>query len=417
MLDDDVRAFLRDQVLTRFLRYVQIDTTSDETSTAKPSTACQWDLLRLLEAECRELGLTDVATGDAGYVYATLPARAGASGPAIGWLAHVDTSPDQPGDGVVPVVHARWDGSPIGFAEDPQLTLRIADCPSLSDVTGDDIVTASGRTLLGADDKAGIAEILAAVAALQQFPELPHGELRICFTSDEEVGRGIEDIDLGRLPRACYTVDGGLPGLLQWECFDAWKAVVTLQGVGVHPGSATDRMVNAATAAARLVVSLPADQTPERTSGREGFLHVSDVVADCERAEIRLIARDFDPEVNRARLTLLEQAVDALRDETPGLRAEVALTHQYQNMREGVLAAPEILEHARGALTDLGLTPVETPIRGGTDGSLLTAAGHPTPNLFCGGQLGHSRREWIAVGAMTQAAEMLLHLARRWSTA
>jgi len=359
--------------------------------------------------------MTDVKLGDGGYVYATLPARDGVSGPAFGLLSHVDTSPEQPGENVVPVVHAAWDGQPIRFADDPALVLSIEDCDTLEAFVGDDIITASGQTLLGADDKAGIAEILAAVAALQRFTELPHGEIRVCFTSDEEVGRGVEGIDLDWLPDGSYTVDGGLPGHLEWECFDAWGVTLSFTGVGVHPGSAKDRLVNATTAASRLIAALPPEQTPERTDARDGFLYVYQFEGGCETATVKLIVRDFERARNQQRIATIEQLAKQAERETPGLQVVCAVRHQYPNMREVIDRSPEVIARARQAIEDCGIQPITEQIRGGTDGSVLSIHGKAAPNLFCGGQLAHSRREWIARSAMVQAAEMLLHLARRWS--
>lgn len=413
MIDQAIEAFLMEDVLARFVRYARVYTTSLETSTTRPTTARQLDLLRLLEGECRTLGLVDIALDPKGYLYATLPARASAGGIPFALLAHVDTSPEQPGDGVEPVLHADWDGSPIRFPKDPALVLSIEDCPALASFVRDVVVTAAGDTLLGADDKAGVAEIMAAVAALVRFPSLPHGEIRLVFTTDEEVGRGVLDIDLERLPLHCYTVDGGLPGELEAECFDAWGVALTFTGVGVHPGSAKDRLVNASTAAARFVAAIPRDESPERTEHRAGFYYVYDVAAGCEKATVKLIVRDFEPAENARRLAHLATLARAVERDTPGLRVELETRHQYPNMREVVERHPQVMELARAAYRDAGLVPIEKPIRGGTDGSLLSQRGRPTPNLFTGGQLGHSRREWVARGAMVAASKMLIHLARR----
>lgn len=415
MFDTATRDFVRQDVLARFLRYVRIHTTSDERSRTKPSTPGQWDLLRLLEAECHALGLDDVHLSTAGAVYATLPARAGATGAPFGLLAHVDTSPEQPGAGVDPQCHAAWDGAPIRFPRDPDLVLTIDDSPELATCRGDTIITAAGDTLLGADDKAGVAEILAAVAALRRFPALPHGEVRICFTSDEEIGRGTEGLELERLPRCCYTIDGGTVGELEAECFDAWKATLDFKGVGVHPAVAYGKMVHAAAAAGRLVAALPRAESPECTREREGFFYLTRLEGGCETARVELILRDFERERNQARRALLEELCARVQEDTPGLRIEIDFREQYRNMREGIARHPELLERARAALRDAGIAPREHPIRGGTDGSLLTQLGHPTPNLFTGGQLAHSRREWVALGSLCAASETIIHLARHWA--
>jgi tripeptide aminopeptidase len=412
-----VAALLTTELLNRFERYVRIFTTSGEDAPSKPSTARQLDLLRLLADECRALKLCDVdLDSDAGFLYATLPAQpAYATAEPFALLAHVDTSPEQPGAGVEPVRHLAWNGEPITFRDDPTLTLSLADSPELERHLGDTIITAAGRTLLGADNKAGVAEIMCAVAALQRYPELPHGEIRLVFTTDEEVGHGVQGIDLKRLPPCCYTVDGGEVGELQAECFDAWAATITLVGKGVHPGTAKNRLVNAVTAAARLIASLPREETPERTAGREGFFYVYDLQGTVERADIKLIVRDFDAKRNANRLARLTDRVHALERETPGLLCEINTRQQYTNMAVGIATAPQTMSRARAAYRDTGIVPIEKPIRGGTDGSQLTALGHPTPNLFTGGHLYHSRKEWVALGGMVQAATMLLHLARRWT--
>jgi len=415
MITDRIHAFVLKDVLGRFLRYVQVHTTSDDESTTIPSTRRQFDLLRMLADELRELGLDEVELTDNGFVYATLPARTGGQAPGFGLLAHVDTSPDQPGDGVKPVRHENWDGSPITFADDPELTLSVDDSEELRDCIGETIITASGRTLLGADDKAGVAEIMTAVAVWSKFPELPHGEVRICFTGDEEIGRGTEGLDFDRLPKFCYTVDGGPPGELEDECFDAWRARVHIKGIGVHPGFAKDKMINAARLASQYVAELPVDESPERTEGREGFFHITHLKGDCENAEIDMIIRDFEESRNRQRIELLETLKARFEARHPGCVITIDTQHQYHNMGEILRQNPEVLDKAERAIVDAGLTVNRKSIRGGTDGSALCQKGHPTPNLFAGGILFHSRREWIAESALTKAVETILHLARYWA--
>ncbi|MEM7050627.1 MAG: peptidase T [Acidobacteriota bacterium] len=415
MISPQIRQFLARDVEARFLRYVQVHTTSDPRSLAVPSTRVQMDLLRILADELREIGLVDVELAAAGFVYATLPASDGAGGQSFGLLAHVDTSPDQPGEGVEPICHRQWDGSPIRFPKDSNLELTVADSPDLAHFRGDTIITAAGDTLLGADDKAGVAEIMTAIAALQRFPQLPHGEIRLCFTSDEEIGRGIEGIDLSRLPTSCYTLDGSFPGELEDECFDAWRVTLAVRGVGVHPGYAKDRMINAAAVAARLVSQLPADETPERTAERQGFYHLGRIEGGNEEATVHLLVRDFEIEENERRIAYLRQLASSFEVRYPGLGIHVEVTHQYQNMRDVLSRHRLIVERAEGAIGDTGLEVRRKAIRGGTDGSLLTAQGHPTPNIFAGGLLFHSRREWIASSSLAKAAETILHLARRWA--
>ncbi|MCA8959042.1 MAG: peptidase T [Planctomycetes bacterium] len=415
MISADIRDFARAQARERFLRYVEIHTTSDETSKTHPSTARQWDLLRLLADECRELGLIDVHLGMTGYVYATLPASDGVSAEPFGLVAHVDTSPEQPGKGVTPRCHENWDGSPIHFPEDPALTLTVEDSPELAHFVGDTIITASGRTLLGADDKAGVAEIMAAVATLVEFPDLRHGEIRVCFTSDEEIGRGTEGIELDRLPKYCYTMDGGFQGELETECFDAWRADLTFHGVGVHPGTAKGVMVHAGHLMARYLAELPENETPERTDGRDGFFYLVELEGTVDQARASLILRDFEAEKNAERRERLQRLADAYRDRHPRLRIELEFREQYRNMRDILAACPEVVERAHLAIADTGLEVLRHPIRGGTDGSVLSQLGHPTPNIFAGGLMFHSKREWIAESALARATETILHLARRWA--
>ncbi|MEM7480930.1 MAG: peptidase T [Acidobacteriota bacterium] len=415
-LATEVRELLARESLERFLRYVQVHTTSDPESDSVPSTARQMNLLRLLADELRQLGVEHVDLVEKGFVYATLPARSGdEKADPFALLAHVDTSPDQPGDGVRPVLHTEWDSSPITFADDPELTLTVEDSPTLAQFDGETIITASGRTLLGADDKAGLAEIMAAVAAFQRFPNLPHGEIRIVFTSDEEIGRGALGIDLDRLPRYGYTVDGSLPGELEDECFDAWRVEIALQGVGVHPGYAKDKMINAARLAGRFAAELPAEESPERTEGREGFYHLGHIQGDHENASLRLIVRDFEQAENERRIAWLKNLAADFEKRYPGAKVEVTASHTYQNMRDILRQHPQVVERATAAIEDTGLPVLRRAIRGGTDGSHLTAQGHPTANLYAGGQLFHSRREWIAASALAQASETLVHLARRWT--
>ncbi len=415
MLSDEILNFLRDDARERFLKYVLIDTTSDEKNETSPSTERQWDLLRLLEKEMKEIGLADVELDEHGLVYGTLPAMNGVNSPAFGLLAHVDTSPDQPGDKVKPQIHRNWDGSPITFPEDSKMTLTVDDCPELRHFVGETIITASGRTLLGADNKAGVAEIMASMAAFLKFTELPHGEIRVCFTPDEEIGRGTVKINLDKLPKFCYTLDGGYPGELEDENFDAWRADIKFKGIGVHPGYAKDKMINAAAVCARFIAAFPEWQTPERTEHREGFYHVISVKGDFENAQIYMIIRDFEEENNQVRIDYLKSLISTFEKRYPGLEITLDLTHQYQNMRDIVRETPEVVDLAHKAIEDAGLAVIRKSIRGGTDGARLSQLGHPTPNVFAGGLMFHSRREWIAESSLMKGAETVIHLARYWS--
>jgi len=415
MISDDLRQFILEDVRERFLRYVQVYTTSDETNDSTPSSDRQWDLLRMLESELNELGLKDVSLSKHGYVYATLPARNGNSAETFALLAHVDTSPDQPGDNVKPRRIENYDGGKITYPDDPELTLTVKDCPELAQFKGDTIITASGRTLLGADDKAGVAEIMAAMAAFQKYPELPHGEIRVCFTPDEEIGRGTIKIDTDKLPKFCYTLDGGFPGELEDENFDAWRVDLKIKGIGVHPGYAKDKMINAAGVAGRFIAALPEWKTPEHTEKREGFIHVVSVNGDFENAAVTMIIRDFVQENNEETIDYIKSLIGVFEKRYPGLEIESKVSHQYQNMYDIVKKTPEIVELADKAMRDAGVEPIRKSIRGGTDGARLTQLGHPTPNIFAGGLLFHSRREWVAESSLVKAVETVLYLAKRWT--
>jgi len=410
MLSTDILSFIKHDVLERFTRYVSVSTGSDPLSTEKPSTARQHDLLKVLASELTQLRLVDITHTPNGFVYATLPGSEGYI--PFGLMAHVDTSPDQEGEGVAPLVRERYNGGALRFPDDPELTLSPEDSPQLRDFIGDTIITASGKTLLGADDKAGVAEIMTALAVLHRFPDLPHGTIEVCFTSDEEVGRGVDGIDTARLPAHIYTMDGGYPGELQTECFDAYSVTVKILGRGVHPGYAYGKMINAALVVNKFISALPERERPETTRSREGFFHISEIEANNERAEIRMIVRDFENSQNLKRIQHLHELAAKLEGEHPGAVIELAVVHQYENMRETLAQHPEIVERAVRAIEDAGVTVRRHPIRGGTDGSRLTAMGYPSPNIFAGGMMFHSRREWIALSGLSQAVQTILHLDR-----
>ena len=403
-------------LLERFLRYVRVDTQSARDREQSPSTPGQLELATMLVAELRELGLDDAGVDEHGYVMATLPASVDGDAPVVGLLAHLDVSPDAPGAGVEPIVHTVYDGGRIelprgGTALDPQ------DMPGLADRAGHDIVTSSGDTLLGADDKAGMAEIMAAVAHLAAHPELPRPTLRIAFTPDEEVGEGASLFDIERFGADCaYTLDGSEPGELQDETFNAAEVRLTIEGVDAHPGWATGKLVNAARLAARIVAALPSDTlTPETTSGREGFVHPYLVEATATHAEVRAIARDFEEDGLAAHVELVRRTAEEVVASEPRARLEVEVIEQYPNMRRHLEAAPQVVEAALRAIRAEGFEPVREPIRGGTDGALLSARGLPTPNLFTGGHEYHSVREWASVQEMAAAAATIVRLAGEWA--
>jgi len=404
-------------VLDRFLRYVRYDTQANESSTTYPSTPGQLVLLDDLAQELRDLGASDVVRDGFGYVTATIPATTAKRGvPTIGFIAHVDTSPEMSGVDVTPLVHRRYDGSDIHLPDDAGAVLRPSEIPALAARIGDDIVTASGTTLLGADNKAGVAEIMTAAAYLLAHPDIPHGPIRIGFTPDEEVGRGTLHFDVAAFgARYAYTLDGGSRGELEWESFSANALTVTFVGRNTHPGYAKGRMVNSIKAAAAFIDRLPADRlSPETTDGYQGFVHPYAISASVERTSVRFLVRDFDTAgLGRyeAQVTALAHAVAA---GFPGGRVEITSEEQYRNMRAVLEHHPAVVAHAREAMRRAGIEAIEKPIRGGTDGSKLSFMGLPTPNLFAGEHNFHSRLEWVSVQDMEQAVEVIVHLAQVW---
>jgi tripeptide aminopeptidase len=403
-------------VLDRFLRYVTIDTRADESSTTCPSAPGQLVLQQMLADELRAIGVADVEVDGNGYLMATVPATPGCDAPAIGFLAHVDTSPEMSGTDVKPLVHRAWDGRDIVLPDDPTAVLRAADYPDLAAQIGNDIVTASGTTLLGADDKAGVAAIVAAAAHLVEHPDIPHGPIRIAFTPDEEIGRGADRFDVARFGAVCaYTLDGGSQGELEFESFSADVMRVTFAGFNTHPGYAQGRMINAIKAAARFVDRLPQGRlSPETTAGYDGYVHPYQLDASVDRTSVRVLLRDFVTSRLREQQALIEAlAADVAAD--TGTRVEIEVKEQYRNMREVLDAHPEVVERARDAIRAAGFTPIEKPIRGGTDGSRLSFMGLPTPNLFAGEHNFHSRLEWTSRQDLESAVAVVVELARRWS--
>jgi tripeptide aminopeptidase len=407
-------------VLDRFLRYVQYDTQSDEQSTTYPSTEKQLVLLRDLAAELRAFGLTDASIDQHGYVTAMIPATTGKPNvPTIGFIAHVDTSPEMSGAGVKPIVHRTYDGRDLVLPDDPNAALRARDIPELADHIGHDIVTASGTTLLGADDKAGVAEIMTAAAYLAAHPEIPHGPVRIAFTPDEEIGRGTKHFDVAAFGAVCaYTLDGGPRGEIEFESFSADAMTVTFHGFNTHPGYAKGRMVNAIKIAAAFIAALPQDSlSPETTGGYDGFVHPYVVQASVDRTSVKLIVRDFVTAALEDKETLLTELAERVTARFAGARVEIAIEEQYRNMREILDGHPHVVEHAREAIRRAGLEPRSKPIRGGTDGSRLSFMGLPTPNLFAGEHNFHSRLEWVAVQDMEKAVEVIVNLCQVWAGA
>jgi tripeptide aminopeptidase len=396
----------------RLIRYAAIDSQSDETSASAPSTAIQWNMARLLEAELTAMGAADVRVTEYGTVLATIPGTA--PGPTIGFLAHVDTAPQFNATGVKPRVIRRYNGGAISFPDNAALSLSPEEFPYLAQKIGHDIITASGTTLLGADDKAGVAILMTAAKALLAS-DVPRGPIRLAFTPDEEIGRGVDK----RLPAdlGCdfaFTFDGGAVGEIEYESFSADGAVVTIEGVSIHPGLAKGKMVNALHLAAKLIATLPqATMTPEVTDGREGFIHVYDLKGSSAEATIKFILRDFERDGLAAKGALLQATVDAIAAGEPRATLTCTIKPQYRNMRYWLENDMTPVTLARDAARELGIEPVSVPIRGGTDGSRLTEMGVPCPNLFTGMQNIHGPLEWVSVQDMAQATQLCLGIVAR----
>ena len=406
---------LAPDLLERFVRYVQVDTQAHRDRERSPSTPGQLELGRMLVAELLELGLDNAELDEHGYVYATLPATVEGA-PVIGLIAHMDTSPDAPGAGVTPIVHRDYNGGVIELPRD-RTRLDPASMPALAAKRGHDIVTASGDTRLGADDKAGVAAIMAGVRHLAGHPELPRPTLRIGFTPDEEIGEGATLFDLERFSARCaYTLDGSEIGELQDESFTAVEVTLTIRGVDIHPGFATGKLVSALRLAARIVAELPSDRlTPDTSSGREGFIHPYELTASPALAQIRAIVRDFDEDELDSHVELLRATAHRVIEAAPGAQLAVGVRRQYRNMREYLDRDPDVIAAAEEAIRAEGIEPIREPIRGGTDGSRLSEMGLPTPNIFDGGHEYHSVREWASVQEMAAAAAVVVHLAGAWS--
>lgn len=404
-------------MIERFCRYVQIDTQSAEHADCYPSTAKQLDLCRLLCQELGEMGLTDAEVTEHGYVLATLPANTARRVPVLGFLAHVDTSPEVSGAGVVPVIHRKYQGGTLVLPGDPTLAITEADNPDLAACRGHDIITSDGTTLLGADNKAGVAEIMTAVRYLLDHPEVVHGQIRIGFTVDEEVGTGTQHFEVARFGADyAYTIDGGTAGEIEDETFCADSVTVTLRGINIHPGYARGRMLNSMRVAAELVALLPADRmTPETTSGREGYIHLHDLRGSVETTELKYLIRDFTIEGLEEKEEMLRLFLAMLKLKYPRLEYEVAVKESYRNMKYILDRHPQVTDYAVEAIARAGLTPRRSLIRGGTDGARLSYMGLPTPNIFTGGHNFHSKTEWISAQDMAGAVATIIHLAAIWA--
>ncbi len=399
----------------RFVRYARIDTTSDEASPTTPSTERQFDLLKLLVDELNEIGAQDVTLTDYGAVLATIPPTMATAAPTVAFLAHVDTSQAYSGANVEPIVHRNYDGGEIVLPKGGQ-TLSPEQFPYLATKVGDDVITASGNTLLGADDKAGIAIIMAMARHLLQHPEIAHGPIRICFTPDEEIGRGVHpDLPADLQADIAYTLDGAVLGEVVYETFSADKATVKIEGVSAHPGQAKDVLVNALHLAAKIVMTLPhVTRTPEVTSGRQGFIFVYQMSGNAAEAELHFILRDFEREGLAAHGALIQQVCATVQATEPRARIACEITPQYRNMRYWLEEDMRPVDLAREACRAVGIEPVSPPTRGGTDGSRLTELGVPTPNLFTGMQNFHGPLEWVSLQDMARATGMCVKLAELW---
>ncbi|MDP3690097.1 MAG: peptidase T [Bradyrhizobium sp.] len=400
-------------VTERFLRYVAIDTQSDPTSPTCPSTEKQKDLGRLLAGELQAMGLADAHLDAHGYVYATIPANTDRQVPVICFCSHMDTSPDCTGKDVRPQIVRNYRGGDIVLPGDPTQVIRAAEHPALKDQIGHDIVTSDGTTLLGADNKAGLAEIMDAALFLVNNPQIRHGAIKILFTPDEEIGRGVDRADLKKLGADfAYTMDGETAGNIEDETFSADGATITIEGVSTHPGFAKGRMEHAIKIAAAIIERLPKDTcSPETTEGRQGFLHPIGISGALEQATIGFIVRDFTDAGLKAKEALLENIVQDVMKDYPHSTYRLEIKPQYRNMKQVIDRHPEIIDNAMEAIRRTGLTPVRTSIRGGTDGSRLSFMGLPCPNIFAGEHAFHSRLEWVSVQDMEKAAQTIVHLA------
>ncbi|MET0708428.1 MAG: peptidase T [Tardiphaga sp.] len=403
-------------VLQRFLRYVVIDTQSDPASPTCPSTEKQKDLGRILERELREIGLGDAHLDEHGYVYATIPATSAKNVPVICFCSHMDTSPDCTGANVKPQIVQNYQGGDIVLPGDAAQVIRVKDNPALADQIGHDVVTSDGTTLLGADNKAGLAEIMDAARFLMANPQIPHGTIKILFTPDEEIGRGVDKVDLTKLGADfAYTMDGETAGHIEDETFSADGAVVTIEGVSAHPGFAKGKMEHAIKIAAAIVERLPKDTcSPETTEGKQGFLHPIGISGALEKATLSFIVRDFTDEGLADKAALLQRIVDEVMTAYPHSAATLSIKPQYRNMKQVIDRHPHIVDYAMEAIRRTGLVPVRSSIRGGTDGSRLSFMGLPCPNIFAGEHAFHGRTEWVSRQDMEKAMQTIVHLAMIW---
>jgi tripeptide aminopeptidase len=406
---------MTDTVLDRFLRYVVIDTQSDSASSTQPSTMKQKDLGRLLVDELLAIGLSDAHLDEHGYVYATVPSNVDKAIPVICFCSHMDTAPDFTGTNVKPQIVHNYQGGDIQLSGDRKQVIRVSDNPALNDQIGNDIVTTDGTTLLGADDKAGIAEIITAAQILVDNPDIQHGTIKLLFTPDEEIGRGVDKVDLAKLgAQFAYTMDGETAGHIEDETFSADGVEIAIEGVAIHPGFAKGKMENAIKIAGAIIDRLPRNAAPETTEGREGFIHPTGVTGSMEKAAVSLIVRDFEEAGLTDKEKHLEALVREIMTDYPGSSYTFVVKQQYRNMKVVLDRHPQIVENAVDAIRRAGMSPVRGSIRGGTDGSRLSFMGLPCPNIFAGGHAFHSPREWISRQDMEKAVATLVELAKVW---
>lgn len=404
---------MKQKLINRLITYAKIDTQSNEANDTTPTTEGQMVLAKKLVAELKEIGLSDAAVDDNGYVMATLPANTDKDVPTIGFLAHVDTATDFTGKNVNPQVIESFDGKDIVLNEELDVVLSVDEFPELPSYQGHTLITTDGTTLLGADDKSGIAEIMTAMEYLIEHPEIEHGNIRVAFTPDEEIGRGPHKFDVERFgAEFAYTIDGGPLGELQYESFNAAAAKVTFTGSSVHPGTAKDKMVNSGKMAAEFIQMFPEQEAPEHTEGYEGFYHLISVKGDVESTEVYYIIRDFDKENFEKRKETLETFVSNIKEKYGDASVALEMNDQYYNMRDKIEPVKEIVDIAEQAMKNMAIDPLIRPVRGGTDGSQLSYKGLPTPNIFTGGENFHGKYEYISVDNMEKAAQVIVEISR-----
>ncbi len=404
---------MREKIIDRFVKYVKVDTQSDPENPAFPSTEKQWDLAKILVEELKEIGMEDVTLDDNCYVMATLPSNVDFEVPTIGFVAHIDTSPDYSGTDVKPQFHENYDGKDIVLNAEEGVVLSPDYFEDLLLYKGQTLITTDGSTLLGADDKSGVTEIVCAMDYLIQHPEIKHGKIRICFTPDEEVGKGAHKFDVEKFGAEwAYTMDGSKVGELEYENFNAAGAKAIIEGKIVHPGYAKGKMINSMTIATDFIKGLPADEVPEKTAGREGFFHLHSINGEVEKTEIQYIIRDHDRDLFEKRKKQFQEVADKLNKELGKDLVKVEIKDQYYNMREKIEPVMHIVDIAEEAMKKLDIKPLIKPIRGGTDGSQLSFMGLPCPNIFAGGHNFHGRYEFVAVEAMELATNVILEIAQ-----